>query len=123
MKNTKTGITLTESGIHVMVVNYSNGMRADRHISVPDDQDNTEIDFSVVNELIAKANEAVIHAITYNNIAMKTGNTRIMVRLDGKPIGTIKNVEGGFQYFSNGQKTGGDIFETILGVKTSLHSD
>jgi len=45
------------------------------------------------------------------------------VHLDGKKIGDIIKVEGGFQYFPNKMKEGGEIFPTIKGVKLSLEED
>ncbi len=47
-------------------------------------------------------------------------NTPIPVRLDGKRVGTIKPVEGGWQYFPLHHKQGGSIFNTIDEVQKSL---
>jgi len=47
----------------------------------------------------------------------------IQVRQDGKIIGEIRKVSGGFQYFPKGHKEGGDIFSTLLAVKKSLESE
>ena len=44
----------------------------------------------------------------------------ITVILDGKVIGIIKEVIGGFCYFPKGSKTGGEIFTTIAACKSSL---
>jgi len=50
-------------------------------------------------------------------------NTPIPVRFDGKRVGTIKPVDGGWQYFPLNHKHGGEIFETIAGVQYSLEFD
>lgn len=47
------------------------------------------------------------------------------VKLDGKVIGTIRTVErlhhpDGYQYFPKGQKTGGELFNTLGACKLSL---
>lgn len=47
-------------------------------------------------------------------------NTPIPVRLNGRRTGTIKPVEGGWQYFPLNHKKGGDIFKTIAEVQKSL---
>ena len=44
----------------------------------------------------------------------------IKVRIDGVIIGEIKPIKKGWQYFPNGQKEGGDIFETLLECQKSL---
>lgn len=49
-----------------------------------------------------------------------TFETNIKVKLDGKYIGDIKSVAGGYQYFPKGSKTGGDIYATIQSCKDSL---
>ena len=46
----------------------------------------------------------------------------IPVRLDNKVVGEILSVEGGFQYFSKGSKTGGDVYPTLALCKKSLES-
>lgn len=48
---------------------------------------------------------------------------KIVVKLDKKIIGEIKKVDGGFQYFPKGSKTGGDIFITLNKCKYSLEND
>lgn len=50
-------------------------------------------------------------------------DTEIPVRFDGKRVGTIKPVEGGWQYFPLNHKKGGDIFDTISKVQKSLEFD
>lgn len=47
-------------------------------------------------------------------------DTPIPVRLDGTRVGTIKPVEGGWQYFPLRHKQGGEIFQTITEVQKSL---
>ena len=46
----------------------------------------------------------------------------VIVKLDGKVVGTIKEVPTGYQYFPKGSKTagGGVIFATLGDVKYSL---
>lgn len=53
---------------------------------------------------------------------MDVGNHRA-VFLDGKRVGTIKRVNGGWQYFPKGQKYGGEIFKNISECEESLVSD
>lgn len=45
------------------------------------------------------------------------------VLLDGKIVGQIKTVFGGFSYFPKGSKTGGELFKTINLVKQSLENE
>lgn len=47
-------------------------------------------------------------------------NTPIPVRYNGKRVGTIKPVEGGWQYFPINYKHGGEIYATIGEVQKSL---
>lgn len=44
----------------------------------------------------------------------------LKVRLDGRICGEIRKVEGGYQYFPKGSKSGGVIFSSIGAVQTSL---
>ena len=55
--------------------------------------------------------------ITYENV--------INVRLDGKTIGTIKEVDGGYQYYpkGHGKSWAGDVYPTIKEVKDSLEEN
>ena len=46
---------------------------------------------------------------------------KIQVKLDGKMIGEIRQVSGGYQYFPKGQKIGGAVYGSIEAVKRSLH--
>jgi hypothetical protein len=50
--------------------------------------------------------------------------SKIQVRLDDgrrmKVVGEIRQVEGGYQYFPKGQKTGGDVLPTINAVRATL---
>jgi len=50
-------------------------------------------------------------------------NTTISVRFSGKRVGTIKPVNGGWQYFPLHSKQGGEIFKTIGEVQRSLEFD
>jgi hypothetical protein len=47
----------------------------------------------------------------------------LKVQLDGRVIGEIRKVEGGYQYFPKGQKTGGEIFKSVTEVQSSLEFD
>jgi hypothetical protein len=49
-----------------------------------------------------------------------TFKTNVDVFLDGKKIGTIKEVKDGFQFYPNGQKIGGAVFPTLQACKNSL---
>lgn len=50
-------------------------------------------------------------------------DTPIPVRIDGKRVGTIEPVDGGWQYFPKGSKIGGEILPTINAVQKSLESE
>jgi hypothetical protein len=47
-------------------------------------------------------------------------NADIKVRMDGKIVGTIKKVSGGWQYFPLHHKRGGDIYATAGEVQKTL---
>lgn len=54
--------------------------------------------------------------------------TNVIVKLDGKAIGTIKpvkypNGDPGWQYFPKGTKIGGDIYSTLATCQLSLGSE
>lgn len=51
-------------------------------------------------------------AITYSD--------NVTVYLDGKAVGEIRSVVGGYQYFPKGSKNGGELLRTIEMVKASL---
>lgn len=55
--------------------------------------------------------------ITYKEIK------HVEVRLDGKLVGIIKTVIGGYQYFPKGSKVGGTIHKTIDQVKYVLEQE
>lgn len=44
----------------------------------------------------------------------------LKVLCDGHICGEIRKVEGGYQYFPKGYKTGGYIFDTVTDVQLSL---
>ena len=44
----------------------------------------------------------------------------LKVRLDGRSCGEICKVDGGYQYFPKGSKSGGRVFETVAEVQKSL---
>lgn len=46
----------------------------------------------------------------------------ITVLLEGKIVGFIQKIPNGYQYFPNGKKSGGEIFETVKEVKNSLEN-
>jgi len=52
----------------------------------------------------------------FNPINAKT----IAVLLDDRRVGEIRTVEGGFQYFPKGQRTGGEVFPSLAACKQSL---
>jgi hypothetical protein len=58
--------------------------------------------------------------ITYNT---PYSGIPISVLLNDKIVGHIKQVEGGYQYFPKGKKTGGPIFKAIREVKSSLENE
>ncbi len=47
----------------------------------------------------------------------------LRVRLDGRIIGEICKVKGGYQYFPKGQKIGGEVFVAVTLVQRSLEED
>jgi hypothetical protein len=53
---------------------------------------------------------------------MITYEVDIKVNLYNKHIGNIKQVDGGYQYFAKGHKTGGEIFLTLDKCKQSLEN-
>lgn len=57
--------------------------------------------------------------ITYG----KFDGNQMVVHLEGKKVGDIHKVEGGYQYFPNNQTKGGEIFSTIADVKLSLEEE
>jgi hypothetical protein len=46
-----------------------------------------------------------------------------LVYLDGRRVGEIRVVQGGFQYFTRGSRHGGEVFPTLPLCKKSLESD
>lgn len=47
-------------------------------------------------------------------------NTPIPVRYNGKKVGVIKPINGGWQYFSLNHKKGGEVYATIQLVQDSI---
>ena len=47
----------------------------------------------------------------------------LLVKVDGKISGEIRKVDGGYQYFPKGSKTGGEIFSSVTLVQRSLSED
>lgn len=47
----------------------------------------------------------------------------VEVYLDTKHVGVIKKEEGGYRYYPDKSKRGGELFATLQGVKNSLESD
>lgn len=60
--------------------------------------------------------------ITYEEYSTTRGKWGIRVKLNGKRMGSIKLVEGGFRYFPKGSKKGfaGELFKTVREVQRSL---
>lgn len=58
--------------------------------------------------------------ITFEHKPERNG---VLVKLDGKIVGSIRNVNGAFQYTPKGQKQGGECFSTLDACKASLTSD
>lgn len=46
--------------------------------------------------------------------------TTLTVKLEGKIVGHIKQVAGGYQYFPKGNKYGGEIFASKIDCMNSL---
>ncbi len=44
----------------------------------------------------------------------------LKVKLEGKHVGAIRKVKDGYQYYSNGEKTGGAVYAKISEVQNSL---
>lgn len=65
--------------------------------------------------------------ITFKTQISRKGHKEQLVYLDKKKVGIIKCVENNaghyckWQYFSNGQKFGGDKFNTLTQCKNSLY--
>lgn len=45
------------------------------------------------------------------------------VKLEGKIVGAIKQVKGGFQYFPKGSKNGGEVFPLLRDCVRSLQDN
>jgi len=61
--------------------------------------------------------------IAYQPVKNTRGQEVIKVKLDGRLVGHIKTVVGGFQYFPKGRKSGGEVSPTLNQVKDSLEGD
>ena len=46
----------------------------------------------------------------------------LSVLLDGKKVGEIRKVKGGFQYFPKGSKNGGDVIPQLIDLKKQLEA-
>jgi len=57
--------------------------------------------------------------LTYHNQTP----TSVEVFLDKKYVGSIKKVEGGWQYTPKRSKDGGDVFKTLQQCKHSLEEE
>jgi hypothetical protein len=44
----------------------------------------------------------------------------LKVKLDGKPVGEIRKVKDGYQYYAKGEKKGGTVFPVVSGVQRDL---
>lgn len=56
-------------------------------------------------------------------ISYVCGNSGVSVRIDGKVVGEIRKVEGGYQYFPKGHSKGGEILPSMLAVKRTLEDE
>lgn len=50
------------------------------------------------------------------------GHGTLQVKLDGKIVGSIRSVAGGFQYVPKGQTEGGKVFGSVVLCKQSLET-
>lgn len=57
--------------------------------------------------------------ITYQEM-IKQKTTTVRVKLDGKQVGKIKQTNRGWEYFPEGKRTGGAVFQTLAACKASL---
>jgi RimJ/RimL family protein N-acetyltransferase len=62
--------------------------------------------------------------IEYDFIDGPRGSWKISVKLDGKIVGAIKLVEGGFAYFPKGSRKGfaTEVFKSVREVQRSLET-
>lgn len=58
-------------------------------------------------------------SITYH--PQKTGN--IIVRLDRRKVGEIRERQGGFRYYPKGSASPGDWFPSLNAIKASLETE
>lgn len=67
----------------------------------------------------------MIAMIEYDTIEGRRGTWRINVKLDGKVVGAIRLVEGGFRYFPKGSKRGvaGELFKTVREVQADIEGN
>ena len=56
-------------------------------------------------------------------ITYEAGSERIAVKLDGKHVGDIETVTGGYAYCTKDGKHWGETFPTTAEVKRSLEDD
>jgi hypothetical protein len=54
--------------------------------------------------------------ITYVN----NSSVLVIVLVDGKQVGEIRNTADGWSYFPKGQKKGGEVFKSLAACKRSL---
>jgi hypothetical protein len=59
----------------------------------------------------------------YDFIEGRRGTWRVNVKLDGKVIGSIRIVQGGFTYFPRNSRQHGEVFKSVAEVQRSLESD
>lgn len=57
--------------------------------------------------------------ITYEH---KVKLSSVVVKLDGRIVGRIRKVEGGWSYFPKWQSEGGEVFTTLRECQKSLES-
>lgn len=59
----------------------------------------------------------------YPATGLNPKNHPVKVKLDGKIIGQIKNVDDGWQYVPKGHKKGGEVYKSFMKVQLSLETD
>lgn len=62
--------------------------------------------------------------IDYEDVESRRGSSDVMrVKLDGRTVGVIRLVEGGFTYVPKGQKKGGAVFRTVRELQRDIEGD
>lgn len=67
---------------------------------------------------------AMNNRIDYEDVHSPRGGSDVMrVKLDGRFVGVIRLVEGGFTYVPKGQRKGGEVFKTVREVQQDIEGD